>query len=294
METTPSLLDLPVACTEATPVPGHAPSLLPSERNFTLVWNDEFDGPELDRSKWAYRLCMMQRRHPAWTDQAVRLDGNSNAVFDLRLENGKPVSSQLQTGFNFMDEPVSETLCNGNDHLQWPIGKLHAPLFEHTYGYWECRCRLQQKPGWWSAFWIQSPTIGASLDPARTGVEIDVMECFKPGVCHIHNLFQGGYGKDNLRLTAGSDLELPDPAGFHRFGVLWDKTGYTFYVDGREHGRIDGHVSRVPEFVLISTEVKGYRHADHQPVPEAFDAVGDTFLVDYVRVFGETSSQGRS
>ena len=95
METAPSLLDLPVACTETTPVPGHAPSLLPSKRNFTLVWNDEFDGTELDRSKWAYRLCMMQKRHPAWTDQAVRLDGKGNAVFDLRLENGKPVSSQL-------------------------------------------------------------------------------------------------------------------------------------------------------------------------------------------------------
>ena len=36
-------------------------------------------------------------------------------------------------------------------------------------------------------------------------------------------------------------------------------------------------------------EVKGYRHADHKPVPEAFAAAeaGDTFLVDYVRVFDE-------
>ena len=193
METTQSLESLPVACSEATPVPGHEPSLLPSGRNFTLAWHDEFDGDELDRSKWAYRLCMMQKRHPAWVDDAVHLDGKGNAVFGLRIENGRPVSSQLQTGFNFMDEPVEQTKF-GNDHLQWPIGKLHAPLFEHTYGYWECRCRLQQKPGWWSAFWMQSAIIGASLDPARSGVEIDVMESFRPGVCHLHNVFHGGYG----------------------------------------------------------------------------------------------------
>ena len=279
-----------VACEETSPVAGHEPSLLPKGRRFRLVWNDEFDGTELDRSKWAYRLCMMQKRHPAWTDQAVRLDGNSNAVFDIRLEDGRPVSSQLQTGFNFMDEPVSETLCNGCDHLQWPIGKLHEPLFEHTYGYWECRCRLQQRPGWWSAFWMQSAIIGASLDPARTGVEIDIMESFMPGQCFSHNVFRGGYGKDNACDQAGTGVEGLDVSVFHRFGVLWDDRGYTFYIDGREDGHVEGHVSRVPLFVLISTEVRGYRHADHKPVPEAYDAVGDTFLVDYVRVFDEVQN----
>lgn len=280
-----SLSSLPVVCREFNAVPGHEPSLLPDGHDFRLVWNDEFDGTELDRSKWANRLCMMQRRHPAWTDQAVRLDGKSNVVFDIRLEDGRPVSSQLQTGFNFMDEPVESTLCNGCDHLQWPIGKLHEPLFEHTYGYWECRCRLQQKPGWWSAFWMQSATIGASLDPARTGVEIDIMESFGPGRCAKHNVFEGGYGKDNARQNCGIGLEGLDTAAFHRFGMLWDDKGYTFYIDGREDGRVEGHVSRVPLFVLISTEVGGYRHADHKPTKEAFDAVGDTFLVDYVRVF---------
>jgi hypothetical protein len=38
-------------------------------------------------------------------------------------------------------------------------------------------------------------------------------------------------------------------------------------------------------FILISTEVKGYRKEQHVPSQEAYDSVGDTFLVDYVRVF---------
>lgn len=284
MNTKHCLKSLPIVCKEATPVPDHEPSLLPCGHDFRLVWNDEFDGMELDRTMWAYRLCMMQKRHPAWTDKAVRLDGKSNVVLELMIEDGRPVSSQLQTGFNFMDEPLDETTF-GSDHLQWPIGKLHEPLFEHTYGYWECRCRLQQRQGWWSAFWMQSPIIGASLDPSRTGVEIDIMESFQPGQCARHNVFRGGYGKDNARDQAGIGLEGLDTAAFHRFGVLWDDSGYTFFVDGRKDGRIEGHVSRVPLFVLISTEVCGYRHADHMPVKEAFDAVGDAFLVDYVRVF---------
>ena len=40
-----------------------------------------------------------------------------------------------------------------------------------------------------------------------------------------------------------------------------------------------------PEFILISTEVKGYRLADHRPTEDAYRSVGDTFLVDYVRVY---------
>ena len=263
---------------------GHHPSILP-DGEWSLVFADEFDGVELDRSVWDYRLSMMGKRHPAWTDRGVHLDGESNVVFTLLEENGMPVSSQLQTGYNFMDEPTVPTTF-GNDALQWNIGKLKRSPFTHKYGYWECRCRLQQKEGWWSAFWIQSPVIGCSLDPAEAGVEIDVMESFEPGNIVAHNAYCGGYGLDMQRLKVGGGIDL-DVTEFHRFGVLWDESGYTFYVDGVEDGRIEGNISHRPEFVLISTEVKGYRSAKraYAPDDEAYEAIGDTFLVDYVRVF---------
>ena len=76
-----------------------------------------------------------------------------------------------------------------------------------------------------------------------------------------------------------------DGSKFHTFGLLWDKTGYTFFIDGKEDGRITENVSGHPEFILISTEPNGYRRADHLPTEEAYAAIGDTFLVDYVRVF---------
>ena len=279
----------PAAASVRYPVAGHEDSLLPSGRVFRLAWSDEFDGCALDKDKWAYRLNMMGRRHPAWTDRGVTLDGKGNCVFTLVEEDGRPVSSQLQTGFNFMDEPLKETKF-GADHLQWNIGKLHANKFTRAFGYWECRCRLQRKPGWWSAFWLQSPIIGSTLDSEVSGTEIDVMESFKPGVVSAHGLHWAGYGQDHKDAYVGGSgrerIPEADGDGWHRFGVLWDETGYVFYVDGREDGRIIGRgVSLRPEFVLISTEVDGYRRKDHQPTPEARAAIGDTFVVDYVRVF---------
>lgn len=264
-------------------VENHEESWLP-EGDWEMVWSDEFDGTELDRSKWDYRLHMMGTRWPAWTDQGVHLDGNGNCVFTLTMnEEGKPVSSQLQTGYNFMDQPVEKTTF-GKEHLQWQIGKLKESMFLHGPGYYECRCRLHQKEGWWVAFWIQSPIIGASLNTAETGVEIDVLESVTPGNVQHHNVFTGGYGLDNKHAKVGGVDEISTDE-YHRFGVLWDETGYTFYVDGVEDGKITEYLTTRPEFILISTEVLGYRYEDHKPVKEAYDNQGDTFVVDYVRVF---------
>ena len=265
-------------------VAGHEPSLLP-DGSWKLVWSDEFDGTALDRSKWDYRLSMMGRRHPAWTDKGVRLDGKGNAVFSLMMEDGRPVSSQLQTGYNFMDEPVEKTSFSGSA-LQWNIGKLKKSLYTHTFGYFECRCKLQQTPeAWWSAFWLQSPIIGSSLEPAESGSEIDIMEYFKAGKADTHCVYTGGYGQDcKQSCTGGRDLENPDD--FHRFGVLWNENGYTFYIDGIEDGHISESISKRPQFILIGTEVQGYRTAGHQPLEIAFERAGkEVFTVDYIRVF---------
>jgi len=52
-----------------------------------------------------------------------------------------------------------------------------------------------------------------------------------------------------------------------------------------ESWHIDGPVSDTEQFILISTECMGYRKAAQIPDEHLKDAIGDTFAVDYVRVF---------
>ena len=272
------------------------------EGNYELTWADEFDGTELDRSKWEFRLNLIGRRWESWTDseEALHLDGNSHAVFKICKDEktGNLVCAQLQTGANFMDEPwVSNTVFNGKEtELHWPIGHLHEQRALFKYGYFECRARLQQKLGWWSAFWMQSPTIGTTLDAALSGAEVDIMECFAPGKVSAHNVFARGYGLDQRRtkvfipeMRGEFNRKDVDPTGWHRFGLLWTPDHYDFYIDGEFQGSTTNDVSQVPEFLLVSTEVKGYRVEGHKPKEEAYEAweAGDEFLVDYVRVFKE-------
>ena len=111
------------------------------------------------------------------------------------------------------------------------------------------------------------------------------MESFTPGEVKAHNVFTGGYGLDMQRRKVGG-MHL-DEKEFHTFGCLWLPDKYVFYVDGVEDGVIEENVSATDQFILISTEPSGYRFEDHKPTQEAKDAAraGDTFLVDYVRVF---------
>lgn len=269
----------------------HVPSLLPPGKKWKLIWHDEFDGTELDRSKWDFRLHLLQQRHRTYSDEAARLDGQGNLLLSLIEKDGHYYSSQLQTGYNFMDRPgqifYEARNSTKREKMFWPIAKLQEPKFMHKYGYYEIRCKLQTQPGWWSAFWLQSPIIGASLDPAECGVEVDIMESFAPDGLVYHNNHWGGYGDDHQHIGSGERKLKPTSDGFHVFGLEWNEREYIYYVDGEESWRATASVSHHEQFILISTECRGYRKSD-QPSDELKKAVlPDSFVVDYVRVFDE-------
>lgn len=269
---------------------GHAKSLLPAGKKWELVWHDEFDGDTLDHTKWGFRTHIMHHRHETFTDQGATLDGQGNLVLSLIEKDGHFYSSQLQTGCNYMDKPGDQMCFNSNPDapkLVWPIGKLEEPKYLHKYGYYECRCKLQKQSGWWSAFWLQSPIIGSTLDATFSGVEVDIMESFTRDGIIYHNNHWNGYGADHKDAASGK-RELKETAdGYHVFGLDWSKDGYIFYIDGKESWRVDGPVSDREQFILISTECFGYRDGN-TPSQELKKAVlPDAFIVDYVRVFDE-------
>ena len=257
---------------------------LPAGKSWRLAWKDEFDGTALDRTKWDFRLHIMQTRHQTFTNAGARVE-NGLLHLDLIEKDGQYYSAHLQTGRNFLDRP-------GNPYstgLTWPIAELEPPLFAHKYGYYEIRCRLQRQPGWWSAFWMQSPLIGANLDPAVSGVELDIMENFTRTNRISHNIHWDGYGKNHKHKGSGEVTFAETPDRFHTFGMHWSQTNYVFYVDGQETWRVDGPVSHTEQFLLVSTECEGYRKGNRdQPSERLKTAVlPDAFVVDYVRVYDE-------
>ena len=228
----------------------------------------------------------------------------------VRMEDGRICSAQLQTGSNSFDipKPVYDEKTNAcGDNNFWPLGTLPKPGFMHRYGYYEVRCKLQGTNGWWSAFWIQTPSPGTTYDPQWSGVEVDIMEYFGNMKLTSGN-FYGGYGRD-LKTDARVyyDVKAEPLEGeksevkcdkhsaeeykkameeFHRFGLLWTEDEYVFYFDGKETARTNGPISQVPQFILLTTEVQGYRRGNGLMHEErAEESIGDSFVVDYVRVY---------
>jgi len=291
-------------CRAVTPVAKAAPSLLPEGRDFKLVWHDEFDGTALDASKWSYRTNFWGRRAPwfaAPEDGCVEVKDGLCRLKIKELPNGQFVSPQLQTGELMWDIPWDEKRTGF-----FPLPKRPPAKFLHKYGYYECRFRLQRKKGWWSAFWMQTEQQGCSLDPAVSGVEHDVMECFNPGEIIAHCFHANGYAHDYLgfktpRVKDAFDKSAVVQVGtedFHTIGMLWEPDGYTVYIDGKQHGPRVGTgpgeaVSHIPEFVLVTTECHPYRGKKMTAQPDAklrrtlreAVAAGDSYDVDYVRVY---------
>ena len=278
----------------------HEHSLLPEGKKWKLVWSDEFDGDTLDESKWNFRLNYWGQRFDAWTDKGVYLDGQGNVVFKPVIIDGHLCSSQLQTGGNSfdlldLDGAIKNRLerKQGNNPWNnqveiWPLKPLEKAKFAHRYGYYEARVKFQDKPFWWSAFWMQSPTIGASANPEYAGVENDIMENFVNGQLTSGNIYNG-YGKqfsENARVI----YPFKNDGEYHRFGMEWNEKEYVFYFDGKEMARTNAPISRVEQFILLSTEIKGYR-SDEPKTEWTEEELNDRFICDYVRVFDEVDDE---
>ncbi len=268
-------------------VEGHEPSYLPQGK-WKLVWHDEFDGTELDRSKWGFRLNFWGKPFDAYTDQGVVLDGQSHVELHRTERDGKYVSPQLQTGSNSFDIPKSGSDNPWQQDEIWPLGVLEPPKFVHRFGYYECRCKFQKDPAtMWSAFWTQSPTIGARFEPQWCGVESDIMEHFVPEEATTGNIF-GGYG---IQYSKEGRVVYPiDDCEWHYFGMHWQPDKYVFYYNGREVSRCTENISQVPQFILLTTEVQGYRGGkawEGKKMPYIIENgfTDDAFIADFVRVF---------
>ncbi len=241
------------------PSPGQtnsAPERLPTPppgQHWTMVWNDEFNGTNLDETKWV-RQGDWKRRDGYW----VKADAYVSGKGTLLLRTAKD-------GDRFTDGAIETK------------GK-----FEHAVGYYVARCKMPKQPGHWPAFWMMCSGVGKVGDEGRDGTEIDIIELpWRDGqaTCNLH---WDGYGKDHKK--DGTRFTMPQlTEGFHDFGLWWSPEEYVFYVDGKEVWRTKaGGVSQVPEYLLLTDEIGTWGGDIHKA------QLPDFFEVDYVRVYDLT------
>lgn len=183
---------------------------------------------------------------------------------------------------------VQEGDFTGGIETRKMVDGKSVPLFEQAFGYFEARVKLPQSGGMWSAFWLQSDSVGNIGHAGEDGTEIDIYESSFYNTNRTkmgHALHYDGYDPkhhkcmDTIRDTG---VDLYD--GYHTFAVKWTPKEYVFYIDGKVSWASDfGGVSKVPAFLRLTNEVRPKKTGPYGQKLGKFD--GGDFYVDYVRVY---------
>ncbi|MGA2429766.1 MAG: glycoside hydrolase family 16 protein [Candidatus Acidiferrum sp.] len=259
-----------------------------STKNYTLVWHDEFDGPNgslPDPAKWTYDLG-----GGGWGNQ--ELESYTNRAENARIENGNLVITARKENYEGSDQVTRE----------YTSARLKTQgHFSQAYGRFEARIKIPAGQGMWPAFWMLGDNITSAGWP-KCG-EIDIMENIgrEPGTIHgsLHGPLTTGSASD---LTAGANLTSGKEfaADFHLYAVEWDPGTVRFYVDstlyatftpdsaGASSAGSDSAAARAgswvfdhPFYLILNVAVGG----GWPGVPDATTTFPQTMLVDYVRVY---------
>ena len=256
------------------------------------VWSDEFDGTEIDTTKWGYPWWETMRKGGYWhEDMASVKDGNliiRAEYLDEPLENR--YYEQWKDKINFKEyKPGWYTACLRT-----------ADLYEQCYGYFEVRCKLPAATGMWSAFWMMNHNVEDVDGTGKDGTEVDIFESmyYKDywwgNDAVISGIVYDGYGEHKKGDSIGKVFVDGDPYNeFNTYGLEWSPTEYIFYINGVETGRLStGGVSQNPEYLILSCEFAGEngvqwsdRHGTGEISKTPEENWPAEFVVDYVRCY---------
>ncbi len=255
---------------------GPAPGPTPSQQSWTLVWSDDFTGPNgssPDASKWVFDIG-----GGGWGN-------NELETYTSRTEN-----AYLQDGVLVIQALKEDYTGPDGIARHYTSARLKTQgRFAQTYGRFEARLKLPSGQGLWPAFWMLGGDVGEVGWP-QCG-EIDIMENIgrEPAIAHgtIHG--PGYSGADGI----GSAYTLPGGQrfadDFHVFAVEWETNAIRFYVDDQLYAtRTPAElptgttwVYNHPFFLIMNVAVGG----DWPGNPDGTTVFPQTMLVDYVRVY---------
>jgi beta-glucanase (GH16 family) len=239
---------------------------------YELFWQDEFNGVELDTTKWEHR-GLGSRRGGTVIKEATKVDGNGNLL-------------------------ITTTILDSNYYHVGMIGTGNT--FNTTYGYFEARVKFGKRLNW-DSFWLQSPTAYQAGPTKDTGAEIDICEYYGNvrrvatkwddegnaiydtlGYEVSHNIHWAD--EEGIMNNWGSRSSLiQDPNDFVTLAVEWTQDRYYFYVNDSLTYDTRAGLSGIDEYIILSVEPRFWKD-----LPDSIQngsTVHDTFFVDYVRVY---------
>lgn len=237
------------------------------------AWSDEFNGKEIDFSKWA-----------------AEENGHGGGNGELQYYVDRPENIRIENG-HLVIEARKEKFNAAGVEKEYTSGRLRTKRrASWLYGRFEIRAKLPQGRGIWPAIWML-PEKDIYGGWAASG-EIDIMELVghEPGKVH-GTLHHGAGWPKNVHTGAPFSLGKGSFADdFHVFAIEWEKGEIRWYVDGKLYQTQTKWSSTGGEFpapfdqpfhLILNLAVGG---AWPGP-PDASTVFPQRMTVDYVRVY---------
>ena len=243
-----------------------SPTPTPGPAAWTLVFDDEFDGPSaLDPAKWAYEIGYLRNDEKQYyTSRAdnVRAEGG-HLVIEARRE--------AYQGYAYTSASVNT-----------------RQRFELLYGRVEVRAKLPTGNGTWPAIWM----LGTSIDQVGWPAcgEIDIMENVGFEPTRIYGTIHTAAYNHVAGTSKGANVTISNPwEDFHVYAMEWYPDRIDVFADGQKYFTFanEGTGSRAwpfdkPQYLLINLAIGGswggQKGIDDSRFPHRY-------LVDYVRIY---------
>ncbi len=241
-------------------------------QSYQMVWQDEFNGTQLDLTKWESQVG----------DGCPALCGWGNNELEYYRTQNAAVASGLLTitakRENFGGRSYTSARLRTKNRGDWKYGRI------------EMRAKMPIGRGLWPAFWML-PTDEVYGTWAASG-EIDILEYLghQPnqvfGTLHYGGTYPNNQFTSNLFTLGSGNFN----SGFHDFALEWEPCEQRWYVDGvlyatQKNWNSTGGPYPAPFdqrfHLLLNLAVGGNLPGP----PDASTVFPQTLVVDYVRVY---------
>lgn len=271
-----------------------------------LVWQDEFDGDTLDRTKWSFdvdcwgggneeRQCYTARPENLQVRDGVlsiiaRRETAAGPALPARMRNTEAEKSAMKA------QPFTSARINTSGKADW------------LYGRFEARARPPQGQGTWPAIWML-PTEDYYGGWAASG-EIDIMETVNLGAtckeCEsgrkdlvYGTIHHGGEWPRNV-YTGDKTTLPPSEDGFYVFATEWEEGVIRWYVDDVHYLTLTSDDWRAkalfsnkpkhapfdrPFYMILNLAIGGHLAENNNDGGVSMEGYPKTFDIDYVRVY---------
>lgn len=222
---------------------------LEEKDGWKLAYSDDFSkfsSMEDVYANTAWHPVAHTPRHAGyWCDETVDFDAKEGAV----------VVRSFETDNHVCDVCPQAGIFTGG------IETRHN--FEQAFGYFEATVKVPVGHGMWSAFWLQCDGTKQVGSGGEDGTEIDIYESSfirknrtKTGNALHYDAYNAPWYHYGDHVTdVGYDLYDGE---YHTYGLWWSPDYYVFYVDDNPVWATDyAGVSKVPEFMMLTVEIKG-------------------------------------